>query len=87
MDQLLYTIAQCCRVAAIGRTKFYELIKKGEIPVRKIGKKTLVAATDLRNWAAHSRKQDPEEPGTAGLSDDARSASGGARARRQHLGT
>jgi hypothetical protein len=26
------------------------LIANGEIPVRKIGKKTLVAASDLRDW-------------------------------------
>jgi excisionase family DNA binding protein len=51
MDQLLYTIAQCCRLAAIGRTKFYELVASGEIPVRKVGKKTLVAAADLKRWA------------------------------------
>jgi excisionase family DNA binding protein len=50
MDQLLYTISQCCRMAAIGRTKFYELVANGEIPVRKIGKKTLVAAADLRTF-------------------------------------
>jgi len=49
-QQLLYTITQCCRMAAIGRTKFYELIANGEIPVRKIGKKTLVAASDLHDW-------------------------------------
>jgi excisionase family DNA binding protein len=51
MDQLLYTIPQCCRLAALGRTKFYELIASGEIPIRKIGKKSLVAATDLKRWA------------------------------------
>jgi excisionase family DNA binding protein len=51
MDQLLYTIGQCCRLAAIGRTKFYELVANGEIPVRKVGKKTLVAAADLKRWA------------------------------------
>jgi excisionase family DNA binding protein len=50
MDQLLYTVAQCCRMAAIGRTKFYELVASGEIPVRKVGKRTLVAASDLRDW-------------------------------------
>ncbi len=49
--QLLYTINQCCRLAAIGRTKFYELVASGEIPVRKVGKKTLVAACDLKQWA------------------------------------
>ena len=51
MDQLLYTIPQCCRLAAVGRTKFYELIASGEIPIRKIGKKSLVAAADLKRWA------------------------------------
>ena len=51
MDQLLYTIPQCCRLAAIGRTKFYELVASGEIPVRKVGKKSLVAAADLKRWA------------------------------------
>jgi excisionase family DNA binding protein len=50
MDQLLYTIPQCCRLAAMGRTKFYELVAAGDIPIRKIGKKTLVAASDLRSW-------------------------------------
>ncbi len=53
MDQLLYTIPQCCRLAAIGRTKFYELVASGEIPVRKVGKKSLVAAADLKRWADH----------------------------------
>jgi excisionase family DNA binding protein len=51
MDQLLYTIPQCCQLAAVGRTKFYELVSSGEIPIRKIGKKSLVAAADLRRWA------------------------------------
>ncbi len=51
MDQLLYTIAQCCRITAIGRTKFYELIGSNEIPIRKVGAKTLVSAADLRRWA------------------------------------
>jgi excisionase family DNA binding protein len=51
MEPLLLTIPECCRLAAIGRTKFYELIGSGEIPVRKVGRKTLVAASDLRDWA------------------------------------
>lgn len=50
MDQLLYTIPQCCRLAAIGRTKFYELVASGEIPIRKVGNKTLVLAVDLKRW-------------------------------------
>ena len=51
VDELLLTIPQCCRLAAIGRTKFYELVARGEIPIRKIGKKSLIAAADLKCWA------------------------------------
>jgi excisionase family DNA binding protein len=50
-DRLLYTVPECCRLAAIGRTKFYELVAGGEIPIRKVGKKSLVAAADLKRWA------------------------------------
>jgi excisionase family DNA binding protein len=52
MDQkLLYTISETCRLVSIGRTKLYELIGSGEIPLRKIGKKSLIAAADLKQWA------------------------------------
>ena len=49
--KLLYTISECCRLASIGRTKLYELVANGEIPMRKVGKKTLIAAADLQRWA------------------------------------
>jgi len=49
--KLLYTISECCRLASIGRTKLYELVASGEIPTRKVGKKTLIAAADLQRWA------------------------------------
>jgi excisionase family DNA binding protein len=49
-DPLLYTISDCCRLAAIGRTKLYELIGSGALPTRKIGRRTVIAAADLRNW-------------------------------------
>jgi len=63
MDQILYTIAQCCPLAAIGRTKFYELVANGEIPIKKIGRKSLVAADDLRRWAARLPSIEPTNTG------------------------
>jgi excisionase family DNA binding protein len=52
MDQkLFYTISESCRLLSVGKTKLYELIASGEIPLRKIGKKSLVAAADLKRWA------------------------------------
>jgi excisionase family DNA binding protein len=50
-EKLFYTISDTCRLLSVGRTKLYELIGSGEIPVRKLGKKSLVAATDLTRWA------------------------------------
>jgi excisionase family DNA binding protein len=50
-QKLLYSISDTCRLLSIGRTKLYELIGSGEIPVRKLGKKSLVAAADLNRWA------------------------------------
>jgi excisionase family DNA binding protein len=51
MDKLFFTISETCRMLSIGKTKLYELLGSGEIPVRKLGKKTLVAAADLKRWA------------------------------------
>jgi excisionase family DNA binding protein len=62
MDQLLYTISQCCRLAAIGRTKFYQLVASGDIPVRKVGKKSLVAAADLKRWAEQLPAIETKQP-------------------------
>jgi excisionase family DNA binding protein len=54
MDQkLFYSISETSRLLSVGKTKLYELIGSGEIPVRKLGKKTLIAAADLKRWADH----------------------------------
>jgi excisionase family DNA binding protein len=53
MDELLLSVTQCCRLISVGRTRFYELVGSGEIPIRKVGRRTLVATADLKQWAAH----------------------------------
>jgi excisionase family DNA binding protein len=50
MDKLLYTIPQCCQITQIGRTKFYEILAAGGLPVRRVGRRTLIAAPDLLKW-------------------------------------
>jgi excisionase family DNA binding protein len=52
MEQLFASVSECCEALAIGRTKFYQLVASGKITVRKIGKKTLVPITEVRQWAA-----------------------------------
>jgi excisionase family DNA binding protein len=40
-------IADACRITGIGRSKFYELIKAGQIEVIKVGAITLVPMTSI----------------------------------------
>lgn len=48
--QLAYTIAEACAAARVGRTVLYELIRDGQLPARKCGRRTVVLADDLRRW-------------------------------------
>ncbi|WP_343518456.1 helix-turn-helix domain-containing protein [Sphingomonas sp.] len=41
-------IADACRITGIGRSKFYELIKAGEIEVIKVGAITLVPMSGIQ---------------------------------------
>jgi hypothetical protein len=45
-----FTVAQFCHRYQIGRTRFYEEVNSGRLPLRKLGRKTLVTKTDAENW-------------------------------------
>jgi excisionase family DNA binding protein len=49
-EPLAYTISEASAAARIGRTVLYELIRRGTLPARKCGRRTLVLASDLRGW-------------------------------------
>lgn len=46
-DKLAYSVTEACIAIGIGRTRLYEEIKAGRIPVRKIGKRTLIPVDGL----------------------------------------
>jgi hypothetical protein len=50
-DARAYTRIDFCRAYGIGKTTFYEEVKSGRLPVRKIGRRTLVLADDAERWA------------------------------------
>ncbi|MDT8758753.1 helix-turn-helix domain-containing protein [Sphingomonas psychrotolerans] len=48
LSPITLRIADACRITGIGRSKFYELIKAGEIEVIKIGSITLVPMSGIQ---------------------------------------
>jgi excisionase family DNA binding protein len=59
LSPITLRIADACRITGIGRSKFYELIKAGQIEVIKIGAMTLVPMSGIQTLLARGR------PGTA----------------------
>ena len=47
-DRLAVTITDASRMSAIGRSKLYEFIKDGRLPIVKVGAKTLVCVDTLK---------------------------------------
>lgn len=46
------SIAQTVRILGIGRSTLYCIIKDGRLPVRKLGKRTLILREDLERFIA-----------------------------------
>ena len=49
---LAHTIPDACRCMGISRTTIYELLKQREIRSFKIGRRTLIPDSDLRDFIA-----------------------------------
>jgi len=47
IEKLSYSINEASAVCGIGRTKLYDLINAGELPLVKIGTRTLLRRVDL----------------------------------------
>jgi excisionase family DNA binding protein len=46
------TIPETCAESRIGRTKIYEAINEGLLPAKKLGRKTIILRSDLRQFLA-----------------------------------
>ena len=49
-DNGALTVKEFLAWSRISRTKFYEEVSAGRIPLRKLGKKSLVLRSDAENW-------------------------------------
>ncbi len=49
-DPLAFTIAEAVKVAAVSRTELYRSVQRGELTLRKRGKRSLILADELKRW-------------------------------------
>jgi excisionase family DNA binding protein len=58
-DSAALSIAQTARFLGIGRSTLYVIIKEGHLPVRKLGRRTLVMRADLERFVATLPQANP----------------------------
>ena len=52
-EKLAFTINEASAALGIGRSKLYGLISEGKLKPRKLGKRTLILAVELRQFSAN----------------------------------
>jgi excisionase family DNA binding protein len=55
--KVCYTVNETLSLLSIGRTSLYELVKRGDLPASKFGKKTLFYASDIAELLTRLREQ------------------------------
>ena len=51
-EPIAVAISEAVRLCGIGRSSIYEAIRRGDLPIRKAGRRTLLLMEDLRRWLA-----------------------------------
>ena len=51
-DKMAFSIVEFSRQYSIGRSSVYLENKRGKLPFRKVGSRTIILATDAEIWAA-----------------------------------
>lgn len=47
---LAVSIPKAAALSGVGRTKIYEAVRDGELPVRKAGRRSLILVADIEKW-------------------------------------
>lgn len=61
METVLLDVPEAMSVLRCGRTKFYELVKRGDIEVIKLDSRTLVVAASIEGYIARLREQGSDD--------------------------
>jgi excisionase family DNA binding protein len=54
--KLAYGISEVVEATNVGRSRLYEDIRAGKLKTFKVGKRTLIAADDLKKWLESYRE-------------------------------
>jgi excisionase family DNA binding protein len=49
-ERLAFSIMEAAKASAVSRTELYRAVQRGELILRKRGKRSLILAADLRRW-------------------------------------
>ena len=52
LDKETLSVAEATKVLGVGRSIIYALIKNGRLPIRKLGTRTLILRTELKDFIA-----------------------------------
>lgn len=52
IEPIAVPIPEAARLGGVGRSTIYAEVAKGNLKVRKIGRRTVIAMEDLRDWLA-----------------------------------
>jgi excisionase family DNA binding protein len=59
MELLAISIVEAARRSGLGRSTIYEAIARGELKVRKAGRRSLILIDDLQAWLARLPEAKP----------------------------
>jgi excisionase family DNA binding protein len=57
-DRAAYSVPEALAKLGIGRDKLYGLIREGRLPARKLGRRTLIVASDLEAFLKSLPRRD-----------------------------
>lgn len=76
-DRAVISVDEFARVIGISRTAAYDAAKRGEFPVRRLGRRLFVPVPALMEWFGLRPETEPASATTPGSSESAATPSGG----------
>ena len=60
--EISVSIVEAARRVGVGRSSIYEAINRGDLPIRKCGRRSLVLVEDLKSWISSLPSSQGDKP-------------------------